>query len=176
MSVYYTPTTVPGAGTRARAATIEDIIASLEVAFNNVEADITSAANFKGLWSSLTGPLNIPASVYHLSQYWNLASNLADVTLKVPGTDPEWIVDVTATPIDIPDWPSVITYDTGKISTVIYSYLTERYRQTITYTGDKLTSVVYAYSSNSGGTYGDIGTETLVYTGDELTSSTWTVA
>ncbi|MBX9869002.1 MAG: hypothetical protein K2X63_04330, partial [Burkholderiaceae bacterium] len=49
-----------------------------------------AAANFKGLYSSLTGGLNVPASAYHLGAYWMLMSNLANVTTKVPGTDPEW--------------------------------------------------------------------------------------
>jgi hypothetical protein len=47
-------------------------------------------ANYKGLWSSLTGALAIPASVYHLSKYWTLTTSLTDVTAKVPGTAPEW--------------------------------------------------------------------------------------
>lgn len=49
------------------------------------------SANFKGNWSSLTGPLNIPASVRHATKYWLLLSNLADVTLKTPGVDAEWV-------------------------------------------------------------------------------------
>jgi hypothetical protein len=53
-----------------------------------------SSANFKGSWSSLTGALNIPASVYHSSRFWILLSNLADVTTDVPGVSGLW-VDVT---------------------------------------------------------------------------------
>ena len=52
---------------------------------------LLSSANFKGNWSDLTGSLNIPASVYHLSMFWQLASDLADITAKTPGTDSEWI-------------------------------------------------------------------------------------
>lgn len=47
-------------------------------------------ANFKGNWSDLTGALTIPSSVLHSGSYWMLVSNLADVTLKEPGVDPEW--------------------------------------------------------------------------------------
>jgi len=47
-------------------------------------------ANFKGRWEDLTGALAIPASVLHSGSYWMLVSNLADVTLKEPGVDPEW--------------------------------------------------------------------------------------
>lgn len=49
-----------------------------------------AAANFKGNYSAQTGAANVPYSVYHLSKYWMLLSNLANVTLKVPGTDVEW--------------------------------------------------------------------------------------
>ena len=52
---------------------------------------LASSVNFKGNWSDLTGSLSAPASVYHLSLFWQLASDLADVTVKVPGTDSEWI-------------------------------------------------------------------------------------
>jgi hypothetical protein len=43
-----------------------------------------ASANFKGNWSSLTGPLNMPATVRHAGQYWALLQNLADVTTQTP--------------------------------------------------------------------------------------------
>ncbi len=49
-----------------------------------------ASSNFKGAWSSLTGALNVPASVGHSGLNWILLSNLADVTLKEPGVDVEW--------------------------------------------------------------------------------------
>lgn len=52
---------------------------------------VIAAANFKGLWSSLSGALNVPASVYHNGAYWALSSNLADVSAKTPGVDSEWL-------------------------------------------------------------------------------------
>ena len=51
----------------------------------------SAAANFKGLWSGLTGALNVPASVYHNGNFWTLASNLADVTTATPGVSASWI-------------------------------------------------------------------------------------
>lgn len=51
-----------------------------------------AAANYKGAWSSLTGAATIPYCVSHLGFYWQLSSNLADVTTKTPGTDPEWLI------------------------------------------------------------------------------------
>lgn len=51
---------------------------------------VLAVANFKGPWSILTGPLSIPASVYHLGNYWHLLTNIADVTTEVPGTSTAW--------------------------------------------------------------------------------------
>jgi hypothetical protein len=45
------------------------------------------AANFKGEWSTLTGALNIPASVSHNGSIWVLTESLADVTSNEPGVD-----------------------------------------------------------------------------------------
>lgn len=50
-----------------------------------------AASNYKGAWSAQSGPATVPYAVSHLSQYWQLVSNLADVTTKTPGTDPEWM-------------------------------------------------------------------------------------
>lgn len=50
-----------------------------------------AAANFKGNWSALTGAMNIPATVYHLQTYWQLAANTADITTIVPGTSSQWL-------------------------------------------------------------------------------------
>lgn len=51
-----------------------------------------SSANFKGNWSDQTGAANVPYSVFHSNRTWNLTSNLADVTLKEPGVDSEWVL------------------------------------------------------------------------------------
>jgi len=55
---------------------------------------IIGIANYKGLYSGLSGALATPASTYHLNKFWALTSSLADVTTKIPGTAPEW-VDMT---------------------------------------------------------------------------------
>lgn len=41
-------------------------------------------ANSKGAWSGLTGPLNVPASVFHNGLAWGLLQNLANVTTQTP--------------------------------------------------------------------------------------------
>lgn len=50
------------------------------------------AANYKGPWSSLSGPLAIPASVSHTGVVWLLKSSLADVTASQPSlVNTDWI-------------------------------------------------------------------------------------
>lgn len=56
----------------------------------SVNASVAATANFKGNWSALTGPLNVPASVRHSGGYWLLLSNLADVTTATPGVSGSW--------------------------------------------------------------------------------------
>lgn len=66
-----------------------------ETAQSNTESarDIAQAsANFKGVWSDLTGALNIPATVYHEGITYQLLTNLADVTLSEPsGSNSDWV-------------------------------------------------------------------------------------
>lgn len=64
------------------------------------EATAMAGANFKGNWSDLVGALNVPASVRHDDAYWALTTNLADVTAKTPGIDPEWVEIETSSAAD----------------------------------------------------------------------------
>lgn len=96
----------------ARAVALDDFVKNthipeVQAAINNVYANAvevantaqansvnvalaSAAANFKGLWSGLTGALNMPASVYHNGNYWALGANLADVTAATPGVSASW--------------------------------------------------------------------------------------
>ncbi len=56
----------------------------------SISASVAATANFKGPWSSLTGPLTTPASVSHSGSYWMLLSNLANVTTETPGVSGSW--------------------------------------------------------------------------------------
>ena len=47
-------------------------------------AAVVVDTNFYGPWSSLTGALSKPATVFHNGMYWLLNVNLADVTLSEP--------------------------------------------------------------------------------------------
>ncbi|MFC0708438.1 hypothetical protein [Azorhizophilus paspali] len=51
-----------------------------------------AGANFKGAWSSLTGPLGLPATVLHNGQIWSLLTNLPNVTASEPGVTDDWLV------------------------------------------------------------------------------------
>ena len=55
-------------------------------------ATAQSSANFKGDWSDQTGAADIPYSVYHGGNYWQLVSNLVDVTASEPGVTAAWKV------------------------------------------------------------------------------------
>lgn len=57
----------------------------------SASASAVAAANFKGEWSTLTGALNIPASVSHNGVVWVLKANLADVTTATPGVSSQWL-------------------------------------------------------------------------------------
>ena len=60
-----------------------------------------NAANFKGDWSTLTGALNLPASVRHNGRFWLLVANVADVAAAVPGVSASW------SPLDAASLPLV---------------------------------------------------------------------
>lgn len=63
------------------------------------DANVAAVASFKGAWSSLTGALAKPASVFHNGAYWALLNNLADVTASQPGVSADWQVCGGAWPI-----------------------------------------------------------------------------
>ena len=57
----------------------------------SASASAVAAANFKGEWSTLTGALNIPASVSYNGVVWVLKANLANVTTATPGVSSSWL-------------------------------------------------------------------------------------
>ena len=46
-----------------------------------------AAANFKGSWSTLTGALSVPASVFHSDKFWTLAKVRATPTVYIGNTE-----------------------------------------------------------------------------------------
>ena len=69
-------------------------------AFAQVAA--TNAA-FRGEWDELTGPIEMPASVYHDGAYWQLLRDLPDVTASEPGQTQDW----AGTQTEIISWEPV---------------------------------------------------------------------
>ena len=63
-----------------------------------------ASANFAGLWSSLTGSLDVPASVFHSDNYWQLLVDLANVTTSEPGISADWKVSSLR-----PGWQAIST-------------------------------------------------------------------
>ncbi len=79
------------ATTKASEASASALAAAASAASADTYADNAAAtAAFKGSWGSLSGALNIPASVEYNGSIYVLLSNLADVTTKVPGVASEW--------------------------------------------------------------------------------------
>ena len=64
--------------------------AALATTASSQVALASAAANYKGLWSSLSGALNMPASVSHNGNYWALNANLANVATATPGVSGSW--------------------------------------------------------------------------------------
>lgn len=72
--------------------------AASAVTASDAAATAQSASSYKGAWSSLTGALNLPASVSHSGKTWRLENNLADVTLSEPGVSGDWTDITNASP------------------------------------------------------------------------------
>lgn len=78
----------------ATAATASASNASSSAATAAVSANAAqSAANYVGEWSSLFGPLNVPASVSYQGQFYVLNTSVVDVTAHTPGVSAVWSVN-----------------------------------------------------------------------------------
>lgn len=101
----------------AEANTAADAISTAADAVTCAEksAIAVASASFKGLWANMVGAANVPYAVSHLNKYWQLASNLADVTAKIPGTDTEWLIIPTAIV-----WLATITSNTTAVPSAGY--------------------------------------------------------
>ncbi|MGB4064259.1 MAG: hypothetical protein WBK19_10580 [Azonexus sp.] len=52
---------------------------------------VMAAANYKGLWTSLSGALAIPASAFHSGAVWLLKESVANVATETPGVSTKWL-------------------------------------------------------------------------------------
>lgn len=49
-----------------------------------------AAANYVGIWNTLSGSLALPASVYHASRFWVLLTAIGNVATSEPGVSGDW--------------------------------------------------------------------------------------
>lgn len=59
-------------------------------AAQTAQAAAQAAANFAGMWSALSGPLNRPATVKHNDLFWLLLADLPNVATSEPGVSADW--------------------------------------------------------------------------------------
>lgn len=76
---------------------MEALLPELQAAAT-ASAGAIAAAHYKGPWASLTGPLAIPASVFHGTAVYMLTESVANVAAEVPGVSAKWIA-VSAAPV-----------------------------------------------------------------------------
>lgn len=64
----------------------------LETTMQGIYSNSVATGNFKGVWSSLTGSLVKPATVFNAGSYWILLENLVDVTASEPASsNSDWL-------------------------------------------------------------------------------------
>ena len=59
-------------------------------------ASAQSVSSFAGVWSTLTGALNKPATVFHAGKFWALTENIANVATEEPGVSAKWVTSAEA--------------------------------------------------------------------------------
>jgi len=67
-------------------------VADDTITVTDAKAVAIAAANFAGVWSGLTGALDVPASVRHAGAIWLLLNDLANVTTSEPNdANTDWV-------------------------------------------------------------------------------------
>jgi len=84
------------------------------VSASTAASQAVAAANFKGEWPDMTGPLNKPACVKHNGRFWMLLNNLADVTTSQPGVSADW------TALNVGQVSARISANTNAVAGVFY--------------------------------------------------------
>lgn len=70
---------------------------TLAQSVQDLNNSLISTVNFKGAWSSLSGVLNKPATVFHNGNYWQLLANLPNVAASEPSlVSNDWAVAAQA--------------------------------------------------------------------------------
>jgi hypothetical protein len=136
-----------------------------------------AASNFKGQWSSLSGAITVPASVYHEGQYWLLLSNLTNVSAHEPSDGSSYWANLQVLPIVRQPSPiSPLNGATGQVASPtlsasayanIYDSDARDYREfQIDVQGGDWSSPVYEFS-------GDVNEHELATPLDTVTSYQW---
>ncbi|CAN7312257.1 hypothetical protein [Acidovorax delafieldii] len=102
------------------------------VSASTAASQAVAAANFKGVWPAMTGPLNKPACVKHNGRFWMLLNNLADVTTSQPGVSADW------TALNVGQVSARISANTSAVAGVFYIATTPGI--TLTYAGGSWTA------------------------------------
>ena len=67
-------------------------LAAAQAQLATTQADAARAiANFAGVWTTLSGALTKPATVYHNGLFYVLVNNLANVAVSEPGVSADWL-------------------------------------------------------------------------------------
>jgi|SRR5690554_1931972 len=82
-----TDTAINAAQSAASAASASQVA---QYASEASSATAVGAANFKGSWAGLSGPLGLPSSVEHDGYFWVLLESVSDVTAHEPGAGGKW--------------------------------------------------------------------------------------
>lgn len=76
-----------------------------------------TVSNYRGEWSSLTGPLTVPSTVSYSGVFYTLTSNIADVTAHTPGVSAVWLVVGTGErPVSISTNTSLNLFTTYRVT------------------------------------------------------------
>ena len=83
---------------QAEIATIQAGIATdSATAAETAQSLAQAAANYQGVWASISGSASTGISVYHDGLYWHLNVDLADITASEPSaTNTDWSESVTS--------------------------------------------------------------------------------
>lgn len=87
-SVGGTAETPPPTDVSDRVATTQFVDTANQNVIAYMNSLVSGGTHYAGVWSTLTGALNRPATAYHSGRLWWLQNDLANVTTSEPGAPP----------------------------------------------------------------------------------------
>lgn len=106
----------------------QETVAELAAQVLPASAAAMAAANYVGRWSTLSGSLSLPASVFHNDRFWILLAPLGNVATAEPGVSNAWaphrddIGEVVFTPFNVAR-PGTMKANGAEVSRVAYAWL-----------------------------------------------------